>query len=76
MHDRLARQAWLPNPRQPTDGFTEILGVVGKVLPDKVNWMHHQRETCGVGLGDPRNEIVAVDGDTGTVATLLVDKEI
>lgn len=30
---------------------------------------------CGVDL-EPRNEIVAVDGDTGTVTTLPVDREI
>lgn len=30
---------------------------------------------CGVDL-EPRNEIVAVDGDTGTVTALPVDREI
>jgi hypothetical protein len=31
---------------------------------------------CGLDLGEPRREIVAVDGHTGTVATLPMNREI
>ena len=31
---------------------------------------------CGLDLGEPRREIVAVDGNTGTVATLPLNREI
>lgn len=31
---------------------------------------------CGVDLGEPKHQIVAVDGDTGMVGTLTLDREI
>jgi hypothetical protein len=36
----------------------------------------HLPAVCGIDLGQPRNEIIAVDGYTGMVATLALDREI